>query len=237
MRRADRLFQLLQLIRGRRLSTAAWLAQRLEVSVRTVYRDVAALQAQGVPIDGEAGVGYRIGAGYSLPPLMFTPEQAQALAASVRIAAGRLDPELAQQAEEALGTLLSVLPSRSRTAADRLPLHAPARPHTALTLERLGHLRRAIDGRRLVHLGYADASGQASQRCVRPLACFCWDTVWTLSGWCELRDGFRHFRLDRIQTLVVDERCFTDEPGKTLADLFRAVCDTPRTAGAAGGFL
>ena len=86
MRRADRLFHLVQLIRGRRLSTAEFLAKRLEVSERTIYRDVADLQHQGVPIEGEAGVGYRLGAGFDLPPLMFTQKEANALAASVRLA-------------------------------------------------------------------------------------------------------------------------------------------------------
>lgn len=222
MRRADRLFELLQLIRGRRLSTAAWLAERMEVSVRTVYRDVADLQSQGVPIEGEAGVGYRIGRDYSLPPLMFTPEQAQALVASVRIARSRLDPALARQAEDALGKILSVLPEGSRAAADGLALHAPARPNEAV-LERLGHLRRAIEARRLVDLDYADVEGAASRRTVRPLACVYWEAAWTLSAWCELRGDFRQFRLDRIQRLDIGERTFADEPGKTLADLFRKI--------------
>lgn len=223
MRRADRLFQLLQLIRGRRLSTAAWLAQRMEVSVRTVYRDVAALQSQGVPIEGEAGVGYRVARDYSLPPLMFTPEQAQALVASVRIARSRLDPALAAQAEDALSKILSVLPLDSRTAADSLPLHAPARPHDSIVLTRLGQLRVAIEARRLVHLDYADAEGKPSRRTLRPLVCLYWESVWTLSAWCELRQDFRQFRLDRIQQLDISEQTFADEAGKTLADLLRQI--------------
>ena len=102
MRRAERLFQLVQLIRGRRLSTAAFLAERLEVSDRTVYRDIADLMAQGVPIEGEAGVGYRMKAGFDLPPMMFTKDEAQALVASVRLAQSRLDVALARHAEGAL---------------------------------------------------------------------------------------------------------------------------------------
>ncbi|MGC4060512.1 MAG: YafY family protein [Aquabacterium sp.] len=223
MRRADRLFQLLQLIRGRRLSTAAWLAQRMDVSVRTVYRDVAALQAQGVPIEGEAGVGYRIGRDYSLPPLMFTPEQAQALVASVRIASNRLDPALAAHAEEALSKILSVLPPSSRAAADALPLHAPARPHDDAVLERLGQLRRAIESRQVIVIDYQDVNGSPSQRSLRPLICLYWDAVWTLSAWCELRQDFRQFRLDRMLQLALSERRFADEPGKTLADLLRQI--------------
>ena len=223
MRRADRLFQLLQLIRGRRLSTAAWLAGRMEVSVRTVYRDVAALQAQGVPIEGEAGVGYRVGRDYNLPPLMFTAEQAQALVAAVRIVRGRLDPALAGQADEALSKILSVLPTGSRAAADSLPLHSPGQPHPVLDLDRLGQLRRAIESRRKVCLDYADADGRISQRWLRPLACLYWDAVWTLSAWCELRQDFRQFRIDRIQQIEVSADTFTDEAGKTLADLLRQI--------------
>ncbi len=225
MRRADRLFQLLQLIRGRRLSTAAWLAERMEVSVRTIYRDVADLQAQGVPIEGEAGVGYRVAADYSLPPLMFTPEQAQALVASVRIARPRLDPALAAQADEALSKILSVLPADARAAAERLAVLVPQRLDTdtlnPTVLAHLGALRRAIDQRRKVHLMYADAQGQPSARLLRPLACLHWDSTWTLSAWCELRQDFRQFRMDRIDTLTVGDERFRDEPGKTLADLFR----------------
>lgn len=227
MRRADRLFQLLQLIRGRRLSTAAWLAQRMAVSVRTVYRDVAALQAQGVPIEGEAGVGYRVARDYSLPPLMFTAEQAQALVASVRIARNRLDPALAAQAEEALSKILSVLPLDSRTAADSLALHAASQPHEAIHLDRLGQLRRAIESRRRVCINYADVDGRASSRTLRPLACLYWDAVWTLSAWCELRADFRQFRIDRIQALTISDTPFQDEPGKTLADLLRQLPQTP----------
>src|SRR5574343_1669994 len=109
MRRADRLFQIVQLIRGRRLSTAEFLAQRLEVSVRTIYRDVADLQHQGVPIEGEAGVGYRLGAGFDLPPLMLTQGEANVVVAAARVAQSWLDPGLAREVENALGKILSVL--------------------------------------------------------------------------------------------------------------------------------
>src|SRR6185295_11775953 len=112
-------------IRGRRLSTAAFLAQRLEVSERTVYRDVADLQAQGVPIEGEAGVGYRMNAGFDLPPLMFSHAEAQALVAAVRVAQPRIDPGLGRHAEAALSKILAVLPTAARAAAESLALYAP----------------------------------------------------------------------------------------------------------------
>lgn len=118
MRRADRLFALVQLIRGRRLSTAVWLAGRLEVSLRTVYRDLADLQAQGVPIEGEAGVGYRLGKGFDLPPLMFTTLEARALALATRLAQQWLDPAMALAATDAMSRVLSVLPPGVRAEAE-----------------------------------------------------------------------------------------------------------------------
>ncbi|MBL8317978.1 MAG: YafY family transcriptional regulator [Burkholderiaceae bacterium] len=224
MRRADRLFRLVQLVRGRRLSTGEWLGARLEVSLRTVYRDIADLQAQGVPIEGEAGVGYRMGAGFELPPLMFTQSEAKALVACVRLAQSRLDPELAQSAEQALHKIVGALPAAARAAAESLVLHAPVGPLDARTRECLLQLRRATEARRKLRLHYQDLQGAASERIVRPLGCFYWDAVWTLAAWCELRQDFRNFRVDHIVRLEVQDEAFRDEPGRTLADLLRLEC-------------
>lgn len=221
MRRADRLFQIVQMIRGRRLSTAQFLAQRLEVSERTVYRDIAELMTQGVPIEGEAGVGYRMRSGFDLPPLMFTHEEAQALVASVRIAQPRLDPTLAAQAENALSKILAVLPPAARAAAETLAVYAPPVEFDPGTRARLEPLRLAAEGRRKVQLSYLDLKESASTRTVRPLGCFYWGAVWTLAAWCETREDFRSFRVDRIRELTVLDAPFRDEPGKTLPDLFR----------------
>lgn len=232
MRRADRLFQIVQLIRGRRLSTADFLAQRLEVSVRTVYRDVADLQAQGVPIEGEAGVGYRMRPDFDLPPLMFTVDEAKALVASVRIAQPRLDEALALQADGALSKILAVLPSASRAAAESLALYAPPVGPDPATRSRLATLRIATESRRKLQLRYLDLKDRVSERLVRPLGCFYWGEVWTLAAWCEVRDGFRNFRVDRIESIGLSEQRFRDEPGKTLADLFRRVESERSTHGA-----
>ncbi len=223
MRRAERLFQIVQLIRGRRLSTARFLAERLEVSERTVYRDVADLLAQGVPIDGEAGVGYRMRAGFDLPPLMFTTDEARALVAAVRLAQPRLDDALAARAETALSKILAVLPAPARAAAESLLVYAPPVGPDAATRERLGALRIAAEERRVVELEYLDLQGRRSQRRVRPLGCFYWSEVWTLAAWCESRAGFRNFRVDRIERLAVLDQRFRDEPGRTLADMLRLV--------------
>ena len=225
MRRADRLFHLVQLIRGRRLTTAAFLAQRLEVSERTVYRDVAALQHQGIPIEGEAGVGYRLGQGFELPPLMFSQDEARALVASVRMAQVWQDPALAQASQVALGKILSVLPMGARVAAQSMAIYAPPlglEPAVQITLQTL---REAVQTRRKLQLDYQDASGTVSTRTLRPLGCFYWGKVWTLAAWCEARQAFRSFRLDRmagVQSLEGPDGSFQEVPGQTLADYLRS---------------
>jgi predicted DNA-binding transcriptional regulator YafY len=226
MRRADRLFQIVQLIRGRRLTTAAHLAQRLEVSERTIYRDVADLQHQGVPIEGEAGVGYRLGAGFDLPPLMFSQDEAKALVASVRMAQVWQDPALAQAAEVALGKVMAVLPTAARVAAQSLAVYAPPFGLEPAVQSTLQSLREAVQLRRKLRFDYRDVAAQCSQRSVRPLGCFYWGKVWTLAAWCELRRDFRSFRLDRMDAVQAQTGAagqFRDEPGKTLADYLRAV--------------
>jgi predicted DNA-binding transcriptional regulator YafY len=223
MRRADRLFQLVQIIRGRRLTTAAFLAQRLEVSERTVYRDVADLQHQGVPIEGEAGVGYRLGAGFELPPLMFTQDEASALVAAARLAQSWVDPALARDIETGLGKILSVLPPAARVSAEALALYAPALGLGDALRARLQVLREAVQARQKLRLHYRDVSGDASERTVRPLGCFYWGRVWTLSTWCELRNDFRGFRIDRMDAVDLLPERFRDEAGKTLADMLRQV--------------
>lgn len=223
MRRADRLFNIVQFIRGRRLTTGAFLAQRLEVSERTIYRDVAELQHQGVPIQGEAGVGYRLGAGFELPPLMFTVEEAKALVAATRLAQAWLDPALAREAEQALWKILSVLPASTRAAAESLALYAPNFAIEPETQQRLQQLREATQAKHRLHMQYCDVAGNSSERTVRPLGCFFWGKVWTLVAWCETRQAFRNFRVDRISSATTQDQEFRDEAGKTLADYFREV--------------
>lgn len=221
MRRADRLFHIVQLVRGRRLTTAAFLAERLEVSERTVYRDVADLQHQGVPIEGEAGVGYRLGAGFELPPLMFSEGEARALVAATRLAQAWLDPAMARDAEQALGKILSILPRQTRAAAESLALYAPTFSVEPAIQQHLQTLREAVQLRRKVQIAYRDVAGQSSQRSLRPLGCFFWGRVWTLAAWCEARQAFRTFRLDRMDVLQLQDAVFKDEAGKTLADFLR----------------
>ena len=221
MRRADRLFQIVQLIRGRRLATAVFLAERLEVSPRTIYRDVADLQHQGVPIEGEAGVGYRLGAGFELPPLMFSQPEANALVAAARLAQAWLDTSMARDVEAALGKILSVLPPAARVAAEAQALYAPSVGLEPRVLAHLQTLREAVQSRHKLRLDYRDVQDAPTRRTVRPLGCFYWGKVWTLAAWCELRQDLRSFRVDRIDTVQVLPERFADEPGKTLAELLR----------------
>jgi predicted DNA-binding transcriptional regulator YafY len=161
-------------------------------------------------------------AGFDLPPLMFTREEAQALVAAVRLAQPRLDTALARQAEMALSKIIGELPPAVRAAAESLAVFNLAAGPDAATRERLGQLREATEQRRRLDMRYLDLKGHSSRRTVRPLGCFYWDAVWTLAAWCELRHDFRSFRVDRIEAMTLTD-VFRDEPGKTLADLRRAV--------------
>lgn len=221
MRPADRLFQIVQLIRGRRLTTAHWLASRLEVSERTVYRDIAQLQRQGVPIEGEAGVGYRLGKGFELPPLIFTTQEAQALVVMNRLAQQWLDPALAQAAEMALSRVLSVLGATQQATAQQTPVYSPPWGLTSEQQPNLQIWREATQSAHKMTLGYRDAEGRDSLRTVWPLGCFYWGKVWTLVAWCEWRQDFRSFRLDRLTSLHGSAETFVLKDGQRLVDFLR----------------
>lgn len=220
MRRADRLFAIVHHLRGRRLTTAAQLAQWLEVSERTIYRDIADLAGSGVPIDGEAGVGYRIRAGFDLPPLMFTFDEIDALVIGARFVEAWAGPKLASGARSALAKIAAALPPDKRIALERSPLFAPGFNVDPRPGERLDALRQAIGEQRFADLDYKDGADQSTQRRVRPLGLYFWGDVWTLAAWCELRQDFRNFRLDRIVDSSIAER-FPDEAGKRLEDFLR----------------
>lgn len=198
MRRADRLFQIVQHLRGGRLVTAAQLAERLEVSPRTIYRDIADLIGSGVPVEGEAGVGYVMRRGYDLPPLMFTRAEVTALVAGARLIRAFGGAALARASEEALVKIATVLPEAARTEAERVPIHAFSGLTDPALRDRLDRVEAAIGTRHLLRLDYSDEAGTRTLRDVRPLGLWFWGKVWTLIAWCELRQAFRLFRIDRI---------------------------------------
>lgn len=221
MRRADRLFQIIQRLRRRSPVTAAALAAELEVSPRTVYRDVQDLVASGVPIQGEAGVGYALPKGFDLPPLMFNEAEIEALVLGARIVESWADAELARAARDVLAKVEAVLPARLREQIPDAALFAPGFHVRAALRAGLTSLRAAIKARRKVAFGYSDRAQAPSARTVQPLGVFYWGTSWSLGAWCELRQGFRNFRLDRMTELQVLEETFAPQAGRTLRDFFK----------------
>ncbi|KAF7599182.1 MAG: DNA-binding transcriptional regulator [Candidatus Dactylopiibacterium carminicum] len=217
MRRADRLFRLVELLRSRHCATGAWLAEQLQVSLRTLYRDIRDLSLSGVPIEGEAGVGYRLRYRMDVPPLMFDAEELEALLIGTRMVQAWADADLARAASGALAKIHNALPEARKREARLARIFVPP-ANTAPAW--LGPLREAIRARHIVHLDYSDAAGARSQRSVWPLGLFFWGAAWTLIGWCQLRDDFRHFRLDRMLTLDVGDESFPDQPGRRLDDFF-----------------
>ncbi len=218
MRRADRLFEIVQLLQSRRFMTAERLATALEVSTRTIYRDIRDLMATGVPIDGEAGVGYTLHRKFDMPPLMFDSEEIQALLLGARIVQSWADPELADAAKRALIKVEAVLPEQLRPKISEATLFAPKIPDRNPAAANLGVLRGAIDQSAKVRFGYTRLDGEGSARTVRPLGLFFWGTVWSLAAWCEMRQDFRNFRVDRMAKLAVLEETFAPEPGRRLED-------------------
>jgi predicted DNA-binding transcriptional regulator YafY len=219
MRRADRLFQIIQLLRRRRTATtAAHIAERLEISERTVYRDIRDLMLAGTPIDGEAGVGYRIRPGYDLPPLMFDREEIQALVLGARIVRQFGDPSLARASDSILAKVASVVPKDLQPLLTDTKLFVPTVVGATRAADGLAIARDALVARRRLRFRYANERGDASERIVRPLGVFFWGRTWTLAAWCEMRTAFRNFRLDRISDAAIGEP-FAEEPGRTLRDL------------------
>jgi predicted DNA-binding transcriptional regulator YafY len=218
MRRADRLFEIVQQLRGDRVVTAKALAERFEVSVRTIYRDVCDLQASGVPIDGEAGIGYLLRPGFQLPPLMFTPGEIEALLVGARMVEAWAGTRLASAAAEAMVKIGAVVPAERFEAAGRVAIFAPGRVAGASLRERFDRISAAIGGRARIRFTYAGPTGVRSERSVRPLALHFWGGVWTLAAWCELREDFRTFRIDRMDGLVETGERFPETPGRRLSD-------------------
>lgn len=219
MRRADRLFQIIQFLRTRRVTTAQWLADRLEVSERTIYRDIKDLILSGVNIEGEAGIGYVVRKGFDLPPLMFSEDEITALTLGARLVESWADASLATAAQSALSKIETVLPDDIKSSLGKTLLFSPFTRITPETSITMAEVRFAADNRRKISLQYSDAKGNSSERIIWPLGMFFWGTVWTIGAWCELRNDFRVFRLDRINTLCVLDERYPQEKGKSLQDL------------------
>ena len=218
MQRAERLFQLLTLLRNRRtVMTAKQMSEHLQVSERTIYRDIQSLNLSGVPVEGEAGVGYRLSHRYQLPPLMFDRHEVDALLLGARMVSSWGDTDMAMRAKQAMQKILAVLPDHLRHSDETLPLLVPnvdeaQKYYTAHSQT----IREAIRLSQRVSIEYTRADEQQSARTIEPLGLIFWGKVWTLVAWCHLRSDYRTFRLDRIQTLQVTDEQFATHDNKSL---------------------
>ena len=206
MSRAERLLSLIEILRRHRTPVSgAHLARELGVSLRSLYRDIATLQGQGATIEGEAGVGYILKPGFLLPPLMFSPDEIEALVLGSRWVAQRADGELAAAARNGLAKILAVLPPEIRGEAETSPLMVGPGKSIPAGEREIGLIRATIRRERKLVIGYRDDPGRLTQRIIWPFALAYFDRVRMVAAWCELRQGFRHFRTDRIESLEVDE--------------------------------
>jgi predicted DNA-binding transcriptional regulator YafY len=235
MRRADRLFQIIQILRrsSRRPITADAIARELETSKRTVYRDIADLMGQRVPIRGEAGTGYVLDSGYDLPPLMLTRDEIEAAVLGAQWVAGRADPVLARAAEDLIAKIAATVPERLRPYVMEPASGAPPAWNVPADGLDLAKARAQIHAGRKIVLDYRDERGRRSHRKVWPVAIGYFQTVRLLIAWCELRRAFRAFRTDRVEAVeFLDER-YPERPA-ALRVKWRRVLALQRGAKLAG---
>lgn len=218
MRRTDRLFDIIQILRDGKLHRAQDIADRLEVSVRTIYRDMETLAASGIPVEGERGLGYMVREAITLPPLTLTAEELEALNLGMAIVAEAADPDLKQAAQSLADKIDAVLPTQTVAEAEAWKFAVYPFADAARGFSHMAALRSAIKGRQKLHLAYRRIDGTLTERIIRPLHMEYWGRVWTLTAWCELRQDFRVFRVDLIEQATALPELFVDEPGKTLAD-------------------
>lgn len=218
VRRTDRLFELIQILRDGRLHRGTDMATRLGVSLRTLYRDMDTLTASGVPVEGERGLGYMMTAPITLPPLNLSLTELEALHLGLAVVAKAADDELKSAAASLSAKVDAVLPEDRAAPAAGWGFAVYPFAEAARGFVHMAALRAAIRSRRKVQITYTAPDGPETERLLRPLQMEYWGRVWTLTSWCELRNDFRVFRVDRIQTLDVSFETFDEEPGKTLGD-------------------
>ncbi|MEO0531814.1 MAG: YafY family protein, partial [Planctomycetota bacterium] len=222
MRRADRLFRIVEHLKARReVVTGEELADEMGIGIRTIYRDVADLRSSGVPIVGEAGVGYLLSRDYVVKPLMFDVDELDALSLGAQMVESWGDSAMAASARRALDKVTAVLPDALARETSHSTAYACASRRKLPIRIDFESLRQAIRSKHWIDIRYTDESGKKSQRQVRPLCLVFIAPAWLLAAWCETRKDFREFRVDRITNLKVASECFHDEPGKTLTDLQR----------------
>jgi predicted DNA-binding transcriptional regulator YafY len=219
MRRTDRLYDLIQILRDGRLHRAGEMAAVLHVSERTIWRDMATLTASGMPLEGERGVGYILRSPITLPPMILSAVELAALRAGLRHVADGPDASLARAARGIAAKVAAVTPVLGTDD----PLDTPSRD-TPRAAPHMPILRAAIRGRERLAISYLDAAGRQTHRDIRPLQLAFWGRVWSLAAWCEAH-GFQQFRVDRIIAIDATGEVFADEAGKTLQDYLAAIGD------------
>ncbi|MEO8244530.1 MAG: YafY family protein [bacterium] len=227
MRRSDRLFDLIQIMRDGRLHRATDLAQRLAVSDRTIWRDMATLMASGMPVEGERGVGYILRAPITLPPMMLTASELEVLRQGLRHVATSDDPVLSRAARTLAAKVASVTPQPIGPETDDL-FQIPNR-EASRAAPHLPMLRRAIREKEVLHVSYLEPGGQESHSDIRPLRLKLNGKVWSLIAWCEGRNAHRVFRVDRIMAVGDTGETYPDDPQKTLAAYLALSPDPPET--------
>jgi predicted DNA-binding transcriptional regulator YafY len=231
MRRADRLFDIIQDLRAASSPrTAAALAAKLEVTVRTIYRDIATLQARRIPIEGEPGVGYVLRRGFDLPPLMFTTEEIEAIAVGTRMINRIRDPMLQRAAESVLSKLAVALPDRSGSYLVSPRFYMSEGSAQRATAVDLAEVRDAIRSSRKMHICYVDEHARRTRRIIWPIAMAYYVDVTLIGAWCELRSDYRNFRVERVATSEVLTERFSPDRGRLLTEWLALRKDRPGPA-------
>ena len=222
MSRSERLLALLQALRRRRRPVSGRiLADELGVSLRTFYRDIASLQGQGAEIEGEAGLGYVLKPSFWLPPLMLSGEEIEALVLGARWVGARTDERLALAARDAIAKVTAVLPASLRDDVESSTLLVPGKASAGAGLD-LAPIRAAIRAERKLALEYHDAQGSRTERTIWPFGVGYFDEARVVMAWCELRQGFRHFRADRIASAHALEARYPTSRQRLLKDWRRS---------------
>lgn len=229
MRRTDRLFDLILILRDGRLHRAEDLAKQLEVSVRTIYRDMDTLVLSGVPVAGERGMGYMMTAPITLPPLNLSLAELEALHLGMAVVGEAADPELQDAARSLSAKIDAVLPEDRSTPPSGWGFAVYPFQDAAAGFRFMPQIRTAIRARQKLEITYASTPGTITTRVIRPLQMEYWGRVWTATCWCELRSDFRAFRIDRIRALKILAELFVEEQGKSLADFLERQREHPGT--------
>ena len=218
MRRADRLIKIVHFLRGRRRAvTAQQIAERFDICTRTVYRDIQDLMDAGTPIMGEAGVGYMVDKQYYLPPVSFDKDELEAISLGISMVRQWTDDAFAMKANQAFEKIQAILPASLQGELEQISTFAIKTPPPIPWEVSFSEIRECTRRRKKIEIHYEDEKQIATSRKIRPLSLLFFNPIWLLAAWCEKRNDFRHFRLDRIQEMTVTEEHFDDEKDKNLA--------------------